>query len=251
MDNTDNILEEVVDELMQLGEEKFFNTIMLLKLVSARANEMNQEIVDLRQQVSSARFISAAMSATKESLSRSIIDGRTWKNKYNALADKFDARSQTLEILKRKNAELEQSLESEREIRYTYQDNSGKLFEKNQELQSTIAAMRNELEKFKFIIERYLLPRCTTCKIKNKCDNNTICHMKDVKHALSNTARADNLAWRERAEELLKKMEWASDDGEHCPCCGKYKGNWFPNGGKGHSVDCELASLIGVESNAK
>ncbi|WP_333594135.1 hypothetical protein [Anaerospora hongkongensis] len=143
----DNILEEVVDELMQLGEQKFFNTIMLLKLVSARANEMNKEIVDLRQQLSSAQFISAAMSATKESLNRSIVDGRTWKNRYMSLADKFDARSQTLEILKRKNAELEQSIESEREIRYTYQENSGKLFEKNQELEATIAAMRSALEE--------------------------------------------------------------------------------------------------------
>jgi len=51
VDNTDNILEKVVDELMRLGEPKFFNTIMLLKLVIARANEMNQEIVDLRQKV--------------------------------------------------------------------------------------------------------------------------------------------------------------------------------------------------------
>lgn len=47
----DNILENVVDELMQLSEPKFFNTIMLLNLVTARANEMNQEIDLLRKKL--------------------------------------------------------------------------------------------------------------------------------------------------------------------------------------------------------
>ncbi|MDF2499358.1 MAG: hypothetical protein K0Q77_72 [Anaerosporomusa subterranea] len=62
--------------------------------------------------------------------------------------------------------------------------------------------------------------------------------------AAARTGWPEDLVWRERAEELLKRLEWASDDGEHCPCCGGYKGNWYPNG-KGHSVDCELTSLIG------
>lgn len=62
--------------------------------------------------------------------------------------------------------------------------------------------------------------------------------------AAARTGWPEDLAWREKAEKVLQKLEWASDDGEHCPCCGKYKGNWHPNG-QGHAADCELASLIG------
>lgn len=67
---------------------------------------------------------------------------------------------------------------------------------------------------------------------------------EDLSYSVPSKEYAENLAWRERAEQLLQKLEWGNDDGEHCPCCGKYKGNWHPNG-QGHAVDCELKALIG------
>lgn len=49
--------------------------------------------------------------------------------------------------------------------------------------------------------------------------------------------------WQRRAVEVLRMVEWSKDDADHCPCCGKYEGNWYPNG-KGHAPDCALSALI-------
>jgi hypothetical protein len=56
------------------------------------------------------------------------------------------------------------------------------------------------------------------------------------------TGWPEDLAWREKAEKLLQKLEWSGGDDEYCqykfcPCCRRWNQS-------GHAVDCELKSLI-------
>ncbi len=61
--------------------------------------------------------------------------------------------------------------------------------------------------------------------------------------AAARTGWPEDLAWRERAEKLFKKLAWAGGDDEYCqykfcPCCRRWNQS-------GHADDCELAALIG------
>jgi hypothetical protein len=223
----DNILEKVVDELMQLGEPKFFNTIMLLKMVSARANEMNQEIVDLRQQLSSAQFISAAMSATKESLNRSIVDGRTWKNKYNSLAVTYAAKSDTLEILKRKLSDQDVN----------------------------IAAMRSALEAAKPFLDMASKHR-NLIRLGVTWDEDAADKVKSLaEQALSNTTRAEYAARVKGLENIVRSIEWSGECQKYCEETGDYA--YFSCClicGKrridGHYKDCPVKAVLGAAGHA-
>ena len=47
--DTDIALKQIVDELMQLGDKKFFKTILLLNAITAKTKVINQENADLKK----------------------------------------------------------------------------------------------------------------------------------------------------------------------------------------------------------
>ncbi|SFM09567.1 hypothetical protein [Pelosinus propionicus] len=54
---SEKIIEHIVDELMQLGEEKFFKTLQLLHIVIEKTGEKNSEIEDLRAKLEAAEAV--------------------------------------------------------------------------------------------------------------------------------------------------------------------------------------------------
>lgn len=52
---SEQYLEQIVDELMQLGEEKFFKTLLMLNAITDKAKESNTTIFELRAQLGTAK----------------------------------------------------------------------------------------------------------------------------------------------------------------------------------------------------
>lgn len=67
--------------------------------------------------------------------------------------------------------------------------------------------------------------------------------------ALARTGWPEDFAWRERAERVLKNIEWLYFNGESvgfyfCPCCKNVKMC-------GHELDCKLAALLPKEEKTR
>ena len=63
--------------------------------------------------------------------------------------------------------------------------------------------------------------------------------------ATARTAWPEDLAWRERAERMLKLMEWIFVPGKEFPVCLCCRAK-YPDG---HGIDCEMAALLGGKSS--
>lgn len=73
--------------------------------------------------------------------------------------------------------------------------------------------------------------------ITDSKDKNVWCDAKNAEFiAAARTGWPQDLVWRERAEGLLKELEWAQNGGQ-CPFCQKWKDT-------GHTPNCELAALL-------
>lgn len=63
--------------------------------------------------------------------------------------------------------------------------------------------------------------------------------------ATARTAWPEDLAWRERAERMLKLLEWIFVPGQQLPVCMICRKKYS----EGHKINCELAALLGGKDN--